>query len=288
MKKFLVTRFSASHVASLEAVSFETDGDVTITGQNGVGKSTIGRAILWALQGTINDGERLISRTAKEMPRVEVELYDGQNYLMLTKQIIQSVDSQGRISRTAEHTMNGRIVQQKDFQDYFYKQVPATEMFKCLLNLGSFFLLRPDVQRQILTKLFCNVTDAEIIASDEKFSGLNNGVIPVEEFGEQMKSLKLKLTKDAAAIPKQIEELERQTVEVQDNRATLNFEIHALETELAFCKDRLQAILDSRKGYDAKRKKLGDVNSEYFFLVSVPFFFFAFYFFSKPKQNHVW
>ena len=151
MKKFLVTRFSASHVANLEAVSFETDGDVTITGQNGVGKSTIGRAILWALQGTINDGERLISRTAKEMPRVEVELYDGQNYLTLTKQIIQSVDSQGRISRTAEHTMNGRIVQQKDFQDYFYKQVPATEMFKCLLNLGSFFLLRPDVQRQILT-----------------------------------------------------------------------------------------------------------------------------------------
>ena len=78
-----------------------------------------------------------------------------------------------------------------------------------------------------------------------------------------MKAQKLKLTKDAAAIPKQIEELERQTTEVQDNRATLNFEIHALETELAFCKDRLQAILDSRKGYDAKRKEYGDITSEF-------------------------
>lgn len=262
-KKFSITRFFAKNIANLKEINFETIGNVAVTGQNGVGKSTIGRAILWVLNGNINDGEKLISEFGIGMPSVEVELYDGQNYTTLTKSIIQRTDNQGRISRTVEHLMNGSSAQQKDFQDFFYRQIPATEMFSCMLNLGAFFQLKPEHQRQILTKLFCNITDADVIVSDETLSGLTNGDVPIEQFGEKTRSLKLKLSKDADAIPKQIEELERQTVDVVDDRAILQFEIHALETELTVCKDKIQAIIESRRGIDAKRKEYSDITSEY-------------------------
>ena len=262
-KKFSITRFSAKRIANLREINFEASGNVSITGQNGVGKSTIGRAILWVLNGNINDGEKLISEFDIGMPRVEVELFDGENYITLTKNIIQRTDNQGRISRTVEHQMNGSPAQQKDFQDFFYRQIPATEMFRCMLHLGAFFQLKPEVQRQILTKLFCNITDADVIASDEVLSGLTNGDVPVETFGEKMRSLRLKLSKDADAIPKQIDGLERQTVDVADERAILKFEIHSLGTELAVCADKIQAIIESRRGIDAKRKEYGDITSEY-------------------------
>lgn len=262
-KRLSITRFSAKCIANLKEINFDTTGNVMIKGQNGVGKSTIGRAILWVLNGNINDGEKLISEFGIGMPNVEVELYDGQNYITLTKSIIQRTDNQGRISRTVEHLINGSPAQQKDFQDFFYRQIPATEIFRCMLNLGAFFRLKPELQRQILTKLFCNITDADVIASDETLSDLTNGDVPVEQFGEKMRSLKLKLAKDADAIPKQIEELERQTVDVADEREKLKVQIHALETELTVCKDKIQAIVDSRRGIDAKRKEYGDITSEY-------------------------
>ena len=74
MVKYTITKFTARNVANLRDITFETDGDVIITGQNGAGKSTIKKALMWVLCGTTSDGEKLINPNFNALPFVEITL----------------------------------------------------------------------------------------------------------------------------------------------------------------------------------------------------------------------
>ena len=231
MKKFEITSIKACDVANLSSVNVRTGGtNIIIEGQNGAGKSTIAKTILWALNGSTADGEKLIPIGSNDLPYAEVELSDGTMFTKFRKELIQKI-SGGKISRTTDCFMNGCPVTQSSFQEFFNQYVPA-EIFNVLIGLGNFFKLKPAEQRKILTEHFGNVTDAEVIMCNAELGTLNLDGKTADEYAVALKKKMTQIKRQMAGIPKAIDELALQAVEVKDDRGTVKVEVLALETEL--------------------------------------------------------
>ena len=232
MKKFVITGMTASNIANLGSVTFTTSGgDVLIIGQNGAGKSTVKNALMWAMIGSTADGEKLIPYNG-EMPTVEVEISDSNIYTQLRKEIFQRTSLDGKIARTTNCFICGNPVNQKKLEQYFSRYVP-TDIMKILLELGSFFKLKANDQRKILTEYFGNVTDGDVIASDESLEELLKTELPIESHGRAMKTEMQRIKQERFAIPKQIDELTKQFEEIADDKDEVQLEIDSLKEKLS-------------------------------------------------------
>lgn len=255
MKKFTITGIAAGDVANLTSVYVKADGEnIIVTGQNGAGKSTIAKTILWTLMGGTADGEKLIPATGGGLPYAEIEVTDGTVYTKFRKEMIQKVDARGKMSRTTDCFINGLPVTLKDFQEYFSRYV-TPEVFQILIGLGNFFKLKTDTQRAILTENFSEVDDKNILA-DAEFSKLKT------TDANQIKMLKKRLETDLKTIPAKIETLASQMKDVEDNRKILEEEIAALESEYAEVTKIFTLSQDTVKKIETPREKLRQAKFE--------------------------
>ena len=229
MKKFVITSLKACNIANLDSVSFATLGDVLVTGMNGSGKSTIKNAILWCLNGTTADGEKL--QNGETNPTVAIELSDGEKFCDLKKMQVRK-----GFSVTNECYLNGIPVRQKEIEQYFMKWVPAG-MLKVMLELGNFFSLKAAEQREILTEYFSDKRAVEGL--DEKLNGLDTKDLTVEGHVAAVKTEIRRLKMEQQSLPKMIDELEKQFTEeeipddidyLQEENKKLSEQIQALQT----------------------------------------------------------
>lgn len=258
MKKFAITGIAAGDIANLRSVYVKSDGaNIIVTGQNGAGKSTLAKTILWTLMGSTADGEKLIPIDGDGLPYAEVELTDGVTITRFRKEIIQRV-SKGVMSRSTDCFLNGFPVTLKDFQEFFNQYISA-EGFQILIGLGNFFKLKPADQRRILTENFSQISDDELAAE----IGLDTQGRSIEKYVDWLKS-KIRQTKKALTeIPIFIKSLEMQTVEVVDDRKTLEFEKHALEMELQEMIHKMALSDEIRAGLNELKGKAGLATQDY-------------------------
>ena len=262
MKKFEITSIKACDVANLSSVNVRTGGtNIIIEGQNGAGKSTIAKTILWALNGSTADGEKLIPIGSNGLPYAEVELSDGTMFTKFRKELIQKI-SGGKISRTTDCFMNGCPVTQSSFQEFFNQYVPA-EIFNVLIGLGNFFKLKPAEQRKILTEHFGNVTDAEVIMCNAELGTLNLDGKTADEYAVALKKKMTQIKRQMAGIPKAIDELALQAVEVKDDRGTVKVEVLALETELHEVVRTITLAEELHGDFKELQKQAGQATQEY-------------------------
>ena len=266
MKKFVITRITAADVGNLHSVKIASNGEnIVVTGQNGAGKSTLAKMILWALNGSTADGEKLIPIDGNGLPFAEVELTDGTTFSKFRKEMVQKV-ARGVISRTTDCFLNDLPVTQRDFQEYFTRYVPL-EMFDVLLRLGYFFKLKTADQRRILTELFGNVTDEDVKNSDVELSKLNLGGKTAEEYSLEIKQRLKQVKAKNVGIPKAITELERQIVEVKDDRGTVEVELVALETECHEVERQIFLADELRRDFQGVKNQAGLATGEYWHFV---------------------
>ena len=265
MKKFVIEGIAVGDVAKLPSIHIEPKGgNIIVTGQNGAGKTTFAKALLWLIMGGTTDGEKLIPLDGNYLPYVEVELTDGTLHSVLRKEMIQKTDSRGKISRTTDCFMGGLPVTQKAFQEFFGTYVPQ-EIFQVLMSLGSFFKLKPDVQRKILTDNFvAQNVDEELLKSAE-FEKLRT-----THDLTQLKAVKKKLEGESAKIPAMIEALTSQIVEVSDERSMLETELAALKKEfnkvtksLAMSREKIRQFELPREELRKKNYEFSTLNNEY-------------------------
>lgn len=259
MKKFVITGLVANNVANLDSVTFTTNGgDVTVTGQNGAGKSTIKNALKWALVGSTADGEKLMFQNRKQsaFPMVEVELSDEKNYVQIRREIF----AKGK-AITTNCFICGNPVNQKEIEQYFTRYV-SNEVLHILIEPESFFKLKDNAAREILTRYFGNVSDNEVIESEESLSGLDTKGLTLEKYAESMKTKIRQIKAARLAIPKQIEYQNRERYEVADDRSSVEVEIVALETRHYEATVHLQSLRESIKALSKPQEKAEQMTSE--------------------------
>ena len=209
MKKMVITRIKAENVSNIPALEIYPEGaDVFITGQNGAGKSTIQKAIMWTLKGNTADGEKLVPYGGDQMPLVELEIFDGSVTTKISKELVQSKKG-GRISYTANCYLNGIPRTQKDLNAYFEQYAPINAL-PLLLNPFEFFKLNTETRREIVTALFGTVTAEQVLASDETLSEFDLANFP------RVKDLIRKLKKEVQDIPIRISTLTSEIKEIPD------------------------------------------------------------------------
>lgn len=262
MKKLVVTGFTANNVANQDSVSFTTNGgNVIVTGQNGAGKTTIKNSLMWALIGNTSDGEKLIPYNSDKLPIVEVELSDGNIYTQFRKELYQRTSFDGKISRSVNCFICGTPVTLKDFDQSFSRFMPNS-VLEILLELGSFFKLKSDVQRNILTAHFSAIKDTDVIASDKSLLDLDTKGLSIESHGEKMKSMIRRIKADRANIKPQIDLLTSQIVDVADERETWQSEVAALESELEKLNAEFMKWQEQVKNLQKPRDELSELNRE--------------------------
>lgn len=262
MKKLVVTGFTANNVANQDSVSFTTNGgNVIVTGQNGAGKTTIKNSLMWALIGNTSDGEKLIPYNSDKLPIVEVELSDGNIYTQFRKELYQRTSSDGKISRSVNCFICGTPVTLKDFEQSFSRFMPNS-VLEILLDLGSFFKLKSDVQRNILTAHFSAIKDTDVIASDKSLLDLDTKGLSIESHGEKMKSMIRRIKADRANIKPQIDLLTSQIVDVADERENCKSEVAALEGELEKLNAEFMKWQEQVKNLQKPRDELSELNRE--------------------------
>lgn len=269
MKRYTLTKFAATNIANIDNLTFETNGDVLITGQNGAGKSTIKKAVMWALIGTTADGEKFIN--SKGLPKVEVTISDGTTSTVITKQISQRVDKAGKISRRTDVAINNLPAAQKDLNTLYEKIVPI-DIFRFMVDIFGFNSLDSADQRAILLNHFAKVNDADIISSDEEFGNLQFGDMSPEKFIAAHRAVVSKLKSEVIKIPPQIELLQRQIGEVDSDALKLidksKAEIESLNKVRASIDDELKNHRAEFVKAEKNRKELDLLNRKRYALES--------------------
>ncbi len=258
MTKYKITKFVAGNIANVDSVSFETDGNVTVTGRNGAGKSTIKKALMWVLCGSTADGEKLMNGKGG-LPFAEVELSDG---VTLRKELKQKVTG-GKISRSTDCYIGGLPAKEKEVQAYFGQIMPF-EIYKAMIDLFGFFALTTAEQRAILLNHFSDVTDAQIVASNKEFAGLNFGGRKAEEYIKAQREQARKYRLQVEMIPARIEEL--QSIAVDESTLQRKSEIESKLVELNETRQNLDNQLDGLKEqinrYQRANLRIAKLNGE--------------------------
>lgn len=266
IKELQITNFKG--IKSLK-LDFGTDGNNTIYGANGTGKTTIFDAFTWLLfdkdsQGRSKFEIKQLDQNNNIVHNQETEVFaelliDGE--LVEIKKVLSEKWTKKRGSETAKLTGNDR--------DYFYNSVPLSEkeyqfkisnlvdenIFKIITNPTSFVSLKWEDQRKTLVEIADIPSDTQIALGDHDLENLLNEVgtqKTLEEFTAQTKHSIKKAKEEIDTIPARIEELNRSLpvpiVEknVVANIETLQSQINKIDEEISNKMVQFDSVIEKR------------------------------------------
>ncbi len=223
LKQLKINNFKGIKALKLD---FGTDGNNTIYGANGSGKTTVFDSFTWLLFGKDSQGKsdfemKPLDQENNIIHNQEVEvsaelLIDGE--VVELRKVLSEKWTKKRGSETAEFTGNET--------NYFFNSVPLTQkeftfkitniveeyIFKVLTNPIAFVSLKWQEQRVILLEIAGIPSDAEIALGDTDLENLINEVgtqKSIEEFTAQTKHSIKQAKEEISNIPARIEELNR-------------------------------------------------------------------------------
>lgn len=241
-----------------------------ITGDNGVGKSTVFDAYLWLLfdknsKGVTNFAVRPLTESGETINNIEISVeatisVDNDEYKLRKTQKQKWVKKRGTDTRefqgnVNEFDINGYPKSQKEFKE-FISGIVNEEVFPLISNPTAFTSLPWKEQRDILMQFVGDVSDIGIAeAFGEKYLKLipELKIANTDDILKKYTKAKNIYNKDMVEIPARIDEVSKQLV-IAD--------VGALEVEKAAKEVALQKVEDEISGSTGKLEEINKKREE--------------------------
>lgn len=199
--------------------------NVSVSGKNGTGKSTLFDAFTWLLFGKDSHGAAKFQVKPRDSAGEEIigleplvigELLVDGKLLTLQRELREnwiqhrgSLDKE-RKSDTTKLLIDGVPKKVAEYQSAISVLVPE-DVFKLLTVPGAFNQLNTNEQREMLMSMFGEVSDQDVIAADESLANVA-AILDGQTVDDRKKAIgyqKAELKKRIAGIPARIDEAER-------------------------------------------------------------------------------
>ena len=267
MKQIQFKKIKLLNFCGIRNAEYEFSDALTIVkGKNGLGKTSVANAILYALFGKDINGNSLDIKTfdkdhniIKEIPHeVELTLSVDGDEIVLKRSLTDSWKGE-ECRNTFKYYVDGEIFTAGDFKNVVDSICPE-DVFR-LCSSTRDFVCRPwQEQRNKLQALVGNITTDDIAQGDEKFDFVVEALRKqdIDKYVHHIKYKRKEVQEQLDAVPIRLEELNKSLPEAQDWEA-LSTEKAQLNEKLVELANKMQEIRTGgadKVRLDAIRKKI--------------------------------
>lgn len=237
----------------IKDLTIDFSSKTIIKGQNATGKTTVFDAVMWLLFDKNSTGDtkfqvRPLDATGNRVDNVEILVrgvfdIDGKEIPIEKLQKQKWVKKRGAEVAELQGNENYFKYNLEPKSEKEYKECISglidEDVFRMITNPQEFVSKKWKDQREMLMKLVSDVSDAEVIASNEKFASLAVDIESHDINGLNaicLDALK-RLKKEQGEIPARIDEVSRQKVDIdvvekESQRNSLNDEMAEIEKQI--------------------------------------------------------
>lgn len=272
MKRIELKKLGLLNFKGARNVEVTFEGDTTISGDNGVGKSTLFDAFVWLLFG----------KNAEDKKDFSIKTYDAEGNIIPripheVSAVITVDDNEISLRRCFnEKWTKKRGSAVEEFtgheEERFWNEVPCTlkewntkiaemipeQTFKMITNPRYFTSMKTEQQRAVLLSMSGEVKEMDIVGGDPEFVALLQNLQgkTLEEYKRQIASKKSLIKAEIKAIPERIDERKRDLTDNLDEATLNNTAISLRQRE-----ESVEAILlHNSKAMDAYNEQRAEVN----------------------------
>lgn len=288
MKRIVIKKLTLVNFKGIRNLTIDfNEGVTTISGRNGLGKTTIFDAFTWLLFGKDSKERKLFSiktygKDGQPIPRLPHEVsgvldVDGKEITLCRRftekwQKKHGTTIERMVGHEEERLYNDVPMSVNDWAEKIESICPE-QVFKFITNPLYFSSQKAEVQRAMLFHMAGEVTDEEVAKDYKNFQDLLAQMTgkTMEEFKREIAAKKKCIKADVEALPERMDECQRQITVMECDKDGKPIIFNGLRTELEQKKVELakveEQIADITKAYNnkmgarlEKSRKLGDIN----------------------------